>query len=42
MLTAERKNEIMAVIVKDLTKEDVANVVAYYNGIKFKVEAPAP
>ena len=38
----ERKSQMMSVVVKGLSKEDIANVAAYYAAIKFTVEVPLP
>jgi cytochrome c553 len=38
--TGERKSQMMSVVVKGLSKEDIANVAAYYAAIKFTVEVP--
>jgi cytochrome c553 len=35
-----RKNEIMSVIIEQLTKDDIANLAAYYSAIKIKAEVP--
>ena len=39
--SGKRENEIMSVIAKDLSDEDVADLAAWYSSIKFKVELPA-
>ncbi|MGX5851183.1 c-type cytochrome [Mesorhizobium sp. PL10] len=36
----ERKSQMMSLVVKSLTDEDIANVAAYYAAIKITVEAP--
>jgi cytochrome c553 len=36
----ERKNDMMSVVVKGLTDEDIANLAAYYSSIKITVEKP--
>jgi cytochrome c553 len=38
--SGERKNEKMAVVVKPLTEEDIANLAAWYSSIKISVEVP--
>ena len=35
-----RKNEMMSVIIGQLTPEDIADLSAYYSSIKITVEAP--
>ncbi|MFC6488564.1 c-type cytochrome [Nitratireductor sp. GCM10026969] len=35
-----RKSEMMNVVAKDLTDEDIANVAAWYAAIKIRVEMP--
>ena len=35
-----RKSQMMSVIVKNLSVEDIANVAAYYAAIKITVEVP--
>lgn len=37
----KRTHEIMSVVAKDLTDEDIADLAAWYSSIKFKVEMPA-
>jgi cytochrome c553 len=36
----ERKSQMMSVVVKSLSDEDIANVAAYYAAIKITVEVP--
>ena len=36
----ERKSQMMSLVVKNLSAEDIANVAAYYAGIKITVEVP--
>jgi cytochrome c553 len=38
--TGQRRSPMMSVVVKGLSKEDIANVAAYYATIKIIVEAP--
>ncbi|CAN7163142.1 c-type cytochrome [Mesorhizobium caraganae] len=38
----ERKSQMMSLVVKSLSEEDIANVAAYYSAIKITVEAPPP
>ena len=38
--TGQRKSSMMSVVVKGLSKEDIANVAAYYAAIKIIVEVP--
>jgi cytochrome c553 len=38
--TGERRSPMMLVVVKSLSKEDIANVAAYYAAIKITVEVP--
>ena len=38
--TGQRRSPMMSVVVKGLSKEDIANVAAYYAAIKFTVEVP--
>ena len=38
--TGQRRSPMMSVVVKGLSKEDIANVAAYYAAIKITVEAP--
>ena len=35
-----RKNEMMSVIIEQLTPEDINDLAAYYSSFKIKVEAP--
>ena len=37
-----RKSQMMSLVVKSLSDEDMANVTAYYAAIKITVEAPPP
>jgi cytochrome c553 len=39
--SGERKNEMMSVVVQDLTDADIENLAAYYSGIEISVKAPA-
>ncbi len=39
--SGERKNEMMSVVVQDLTDTDIENLAAYYSGIAISVKAPA-
>ncbi|MER9776597.1 cytochrome c [Mesorhizobium sp. M0220] len=36
----ERKSQMMSLVVKKLSDEDIANAAAYYAAIKITVEAP--
>jgi cytochrome c553 len=38
--TGQRRSPMMSVVVKGLSKEDIANVAAYYATIKITVEVP--
>lgn len=38
--SGERKHEVMAVIAKPLTDDDIANLAAWYNAIRVDAEAP--
>ena len=38
--TGQRKSSMMSEIVEGLSKEDIANVAAYYAAIKITVEVP--
>ncbi len=38
--SGERKNEMMSVVVQDLTPADIENLAAYYSGIEISVKAP--
>ena len=38
--SGERKNDMMAIIAKDLSEDDMANVAAWYSRIKVTVEVP--
>jgi cytochrome c553 len=35
--TGERKNEMMSVVVQDLSPDDIENLAAYYSGIEISV-----
>jgi cytochrome c553 len=37
----DRKNEMMSVVVQDLSETDIENLAAYYSGIEISVKAPA-
>ncbi|BCG93896.1 c-type cytochrome [Mesorhizobium sp. 131-2-1] len=37
----ERKSQMMSQVIKSLSDEDIANVAAYYAGIKITVEVPS-
>ena len=39
--SGERKNEMMSVVVQDLSPDDIENLAAYYSGIEISVKAPA-
>ena len=39
--SGERKNEMMSVVVQDLSDTDIENLAAYYSGIAISVKAPA-
>ncbi len=39
--SGKRTHEIMSVVAKDLSDEDIADLAAWYSSIKFKVEMPA-
>jgi cytochrome c553 len=39
--SGERKNEMMSVVVQDLSDADIENLAAYYSGIEISVKAPA-
>ena len=39
--SGERKNEMMSVVVQDLSEADIENLAAYYSGIEISVKAPA-
>jgi cytochrome c553 len=39
--SGERKNEMMSVVVQDLSDTDIENLAAYYSGIEISVKAPA-
>jgi cytochrome c553 len=39
--SGERKNEMMSVVVQDLSDTDIENLAAYYSGIENSVKAPA-
>ena len=36
-----RKNELMSVVAKDLSDDDIANLAAYYGGIQIDVIPPS-
>ncbi|MCR9255440.1 MAG: cytochrome c [Alphaproteobacteria bacterium] len=38
--SGKRENEIMNVVAKNLSDEDIANLAAWYSSIKFSVEMP--
>jgi cytochrome c553 len=38
--SGERKNEMMSVVVQDLSDADIENLAAYYSGIAISVKAP--
>ena len=38
----QRKSQMMSVVVKKLSDEDIVNVAAYYAAIKITVEVPPP
>ena len=38
--SGKRVNEIMSVVAKDLTDEEIANLAAWYSSIRFTVEVP--
>jgi cytochrome c553 len=38
--SGERKNEMMSVVVQDLSDTDIENLAAYYSGIAISVKAP--
>ncbi len=38
--SGERKNEMMSVVVQDLSDADIENLAAYYSGIEISVKAP--
>lgn len=38
--SGERKNEIMNIVARTLSDEDIDNLVAYYSGMRVTVEAP--
>jgi len=40
--SGERKNEMMSIVVQDLSETDIENLAAYYSGIEISVKAPAP
>ena len=35
--SGERKNEMMSVVVQDLSPDDIENLAAYYSGIEISV-----
>jgi cytochrome c553 len=39
--SGERKNEMMSVVVQDLTEADIENLATYYSGIEISVKTPA-
>ena len=39
--SGERKNEMMSVVVQDLSETDIENLAAFYSGIEISVKAPA-
>jgi cytochrome c553 len=39
--SGERKNEMMSLVVQDLSDTDIENLAAYYSGIAISVKAPA-
>jgi cytochrome c553 len=39
--SGERKNEMMSVVVQDLSETDIENLAAYYSGIEISVKMPA-
>jgi cytochrome c553 len=39
--SGERKNEMMSVVVQDLSETDIENLAAYYSGIEISVKTPA-
>ncbi len=39
--SGERKNEMMSVVVQDLSDTDIENLAAYYSGIAISVNTPA-
>jgi cytochrome c553 len=39
--SGERKNEMMSIVVQDLSDADIENLAAYYSGIEISVKAPA-
>jgi len=39
--SGERKNEMMSVVVQDLSPTDIENLAAYYSGIEISVKTPA-
>lgn len=38
--SGERESEMMSVVAKDLSDEDIANVAAWYSAIKIEAEMP--
>jgi cytochrome c553 len=38
--SGERKNEMMSVVVQDLSDTDIENLAAYYSGIEISVKTP--
>ena len=38
--TGERKNDMMTIVAKDLTDEDIANLAAFYASIQIEVVPP--
>jgi cytochrome c553 len=39
--SGDRKNEMMSVVVQDLTDADIANLAAFYSAIEISVKTPA-
>ena len=39
--SGDRKNEMMSVVVQDLSPDDIENLAAYYSAIEISVKAPA-
>jgi cytochrome c553 len=38
--SGDRKNEMMSVVVQDLSPDDIENLAAYYSGIEISVKTP--
>ena len=38
--TGERKNELMNIVARDLSDDDIANLAAYYAGIQIEIIPP--